>query len=115
MTNVCILLTMPPTPDPEAAELALALATFEHDVQVICLGAGIAWLLKDQGARKSGGKSPDKLLKAFPMYDIERIGYRSTDLTQIASDTEQLLAIAEPMDDDAIRQAIANAKHCLSF
>jgi len=115
MTDVCILLTTAPTPDPEAAELALALATFEHNVQVICLGAGIAWLYKDQSARKSGGKSPDKLLKAFPMYDIEKIGFRSQDLIPLTANSDQLLPIAEPMDDDAIRQTIANAKHCLSF
>lgn len=85
MARICILLTTPPTPDPEPAELALALATFDHEVQVICIGPGLGWLLDEQSSRKDGGKSPDKLLRAFPMYDIEHVGYRAQDLLPIAA------------------------------
>jgi len=115
MADICILLTTAPTPDPEPAELALALATFDHSVQIICLGAGIGWLHKNQSSRKDGGKSPDKLMKAFPMYDIEKVGFRTEDLMQIASTTEHLISFAQPMSDEAITSAISNAQHCLSF
>ncbi len=111
MSKICVVISQPPTPDPEALEMILALATFDHDVSVIFTAAGIGWLYKNQQARKPKGKAPDKVLAAFPMYDCDKLYYRAADIQT----TEPLTTLAEAADDQFIQQLIRSADHCLSF
>ncbi|TNC84088.1 MAG: hypothetical protein CSH36_15440 [Thalassolituus sp.] len=71
--QLLIIITTPPTPDCEALEFALAMAAFDHDVNIVFCGDGLFWLQPGQTARKPGGKNPQKLIKALPMYGIESI------------------------------------------
>lgn len=113
MSSVCVLVSTPPSPDPEVIEMILALAAFEHQVSVVFRGAGTGWLLKEQTPRKPGGKSPAKVLSALPMYDVDQIGYCSDDTLTVKDG--DLLSLARPMSDDMIRTLIANSDFCLSF
>jgi len=69
--QILILVTTPPTPDCEALEFALAMAAFDHDVSILFCGDGLFWLEAGQSERKPGGKNPQKLVKALPMYGID--------------------------------------------
>lgn len=113
MSSVCVLVSTPPSPDPEVIEMILALAAFEHDVSVVFRGAGTGWLLKEQTSRKPGGKSPARVLSALPMYDVDQIGYCVNDA--LAVNAGDLLSLAKPMSDDMIRSLINNSDFCLSF
>ena len=75
--SILILVTQPPTPDCEALEYALAMAAFDISVKLLFTGDGVYWLQQNQAARKTGGKSPSKLLAATGLYGVEDIGYIS--------------------------------------
>jgi len=79
--SILILVTQPPTPDCEALEYALAMAAFDIPVKLLFVGDGAYWLQQNQTARKTGGKSPSKLLAASSMYGIGDIGYVSDSYT----------------------------------
>ena len=110
MSNICVLITTPPSPDPEVAEMILALAAFDHKVSVICSGAGTGWLYQHQGPRKSAGKSPDKVVSAFSMYDVDDVFFRTSD--PVGGD---LIPSARALTDEEITRLIAAADYCLSF
>ncbi|MCD8521529.1 MAG: DsrE family protein [Saccharospirillaceae bacterium] len=104
-----------PTAEPEALEMAMALAAFEHSVSLIFQGAGIFWLLNAQEARKAGGKSPAKLISALPMYDCDTLFYAEEDLQALNLQPSQLSPLATPLSAVEIPGIISNAHHCLSF
>lgn len=110
-----IILSTPPSQDMEPLELALALAAFDHPVSLLCCGAGLGWLLKPQQPRKGAGKSPDKLVSALPMYDIEQLWYSASSMTAVALDSDQLSPLAKPLDDAGVRRLIQQHQHCLRF
>lgn len=110
MSNICVLITTPPSPDPEVAEMILALAAFDHKVSVVCSGAGTGWLLKNQGPRKTAGKSPDKVVSAFSMYDVEDVFFCVSD--PVAG---ELIPSARALATAEVTRLIAAADYCLSF
>ncbi len=110
-----LMLSSPPGQDMEALELALALAAFEHPVSVLLLGSGIGWLNTPQQPRKPGGKSPDKLMSALPMYDIEQVFYRVDDTNGHASPAGRQATLATGLSNDETRHLIQQHHHCLSF
>lgn len=73
MANYTIYINTAPTRDCEALELALAMAAFDHHVNLVFAGAGRHWLNASQAPRCEGGKSPSKLLASLPMYGIKRV------------------------------------------
>lgn len=110
-----LILSSPPGQDMEALELVLALAAFEHPVSVLLLGSGIGWLNTPQQPRKRGGKSPDKLVSALPMYDIEQVFYRVDDTHGHAPPTGIQATLATGLSNDETRHLIQQHHHCLSF
>tara|TARA_B100001109_G_scaffold255890_1_gene262522 strand:- start:252138 stop:252485 length:348 start_codon:yes stop_codon:yes gene_type:complete len=115
MSSVCVVISTPPSPDPEVIELALALATFDHDVSLIFTGAGIGWLIKEQAARKITGKSPASLIKALPVYDCDRVLYCTDDNDRFHFNPGDLPAFARPASHQDVMSELAAADHCLSF
>ena len=113
--SILILLSSPPSQDMEPLELALALAAFDHPVTLLCIGAGLGWLVSTQQPRKDQGKSPDKLVSALPMYDIDQIWYAKSALADWSLDAEQLTPLAQSLDDAGIRELIRQHQHCLRF
>ncbi|WP_430462534.1 hypothetical protein ACQUQU_07045 [Thalassolituus sp. LLYu03] len=115
MATVCVLITTPPSPDPEVAEMILALAAFDHEVQVIVKGAGLGWLVRGQLSRKPAGKSPDKVIGALPMYDVESIFYSTDDLALSPFAGASLQSFARGMSNPELQALLASADHCVSF
>ena len=113
--STLILLSTPPSQDMEPLELALALAAFDHPVTLLCLEAGLGWLLSKQQPRKVQGKSPDKLVSALPMYDIDQIWYAESALLASPLEAGQLTPLAKALDDTGIRTLIQQHQHCLRF
>lgn len=114
-TSTLIILSSPPSQDLEPLELALALAAFDHPVTLLLTGAGIGWLNRLQQPRKPAGKSPDKLVGALPMYDIERVYYSQADQRKLTPVSNTLHAVAKPLETPAIQQLLQQHKHCLRF
>ncbi|MEN9465093.1 MAG: hypothetical protein RL217_1274 [Pseudomonadota bacterium] len=111
--GIFVLLRSAPSQDLEAAELALALAAFDEPVQVILQREGLFWLLEQQ-ARKAGGKSANKVLAAFALYDIALFANQDdapllSALSLMAPQSLHWLTSAE------IANKIQQAKHCFSF
>ncbi|UXD87526.1 DsrE family protein [Thalassolituus hydrocarboniclasticus] len=115
MSTVSIVIRSAPANDPEALEMALALAAFEHEIRLIFQGPGIFWLMKTQEARKPGGKSPAKVISALPMYDCEAIFYAQSDLQQLNIPAENLTPLAKPLSYSDITELLRSSQHCLSF
>jgi len=115
MSTVCIIIRSAPGADPEALEMAMALAAFEHKVSLIFQGAGIFWLLKAQEPRKAGGKSPAKYISALPMYDCDALCYIEDDLQALNLQPSLLSNLATPVSASDVPELLNNAQHCLSF
>jgi len=115
VSTVCIIISTPPAADPEAIELALALATFDHDTRLIFTGAGIGWLIKKQNARKVSGKSPASVIKALPMYDCDQVFYSKEDAEKLGFGKDMLFPFAQAVGVKEIRNNLNSANHCLSF
>lgn len=115
MSTVCIIIRSAPAVDPEALEMAMALAAFEHKVSLIFQGAGIFWLLNAQEPRKTGGKSPAKFISALPMYDCGALFYAEEDLLAFNLQPSHLSPLATPLSAGELPDLIRNTQHCLSF
>jgi|FLOH01.1.fsa_nt_gi tRNA 2-thiouridine synthesizing protein C len=115
MSTVCILIRTAPGNDPEALEMAMALAAFEHKVSLLFQGAGIFWLLNTQEARKPGGKSPAKIINALPMYDCETVYYAEDDLQAFNIPVASINKLAQPLSNPQIPSLLSSAQYCLSF
>lgn len=112
--GVLIHLRSAPNADLEAAELSLALAAFDIEQRIGCSGSGILWLIKDQQSRKPNGKSPNKLINALALYDVETVYYRHDDLKVFGLTPEQLIDQATPINDQQWRM-LFKVRHCLTF
>ncbi len=115
MSTVCILIRTTPGNDPEALEMAMAMAAFEHEVCLIFQGQGIFWLMKAQEARKPGGKSPAKVISALPMYDCDAIFYIEDDLRALNIPAADISPQAKPISHPRFTELLYNNQHCLSF
>jgi tRNA 2-thiouridine synthesizing protein C len=115
MANAMIMIRSAPSADLETAELALALAAFDHKISLVFMGAGLLWLLNNQQERKPGGKSPSKLMNALPIYDCEDIYYSRTDLEYLQLDRSCINTVARELEPEDIQQLITKQQFCLSF
>ncbi|WP_221795517.1 DsrE family protein [Oceanobacter mangrovi] len=113
--STLVIVSQPPSPEPEALELAMALAAFDQQVGLLFTGAGLLWLVNDLQARQTGGKSPARLIKALPMYDCENIYACQQSLDQLGLAATSLSALARLIDSSAISQLIQQHDHCLRF
>jgi tRNA 2-thiouridine synthesizing protein C len=110
-----IIISTPPTLDLEPIELILALAAFDQSPSLLLLGQGIHYANTLQLAKRSGGKSPSKVLAALPMYDCEEIFISATDITEQGFNIKDLHSHCTLINDDRIKQLINQAKHCVNF
>lgn len=111
---VVIIIETPPAPDLEASELTLALAAFDLPVQVVFTGAGVFWLLT-QEARKKGGKSAAKVLKAFPLYGIDQALLTTEDIKTYSLNINNLAIKPKVKSTEDLHAIIQNAAHCFTF
>lgn len=74
--KILILCRQPPYGSPlarAALEIALATSVFDQQLSLLFSGDGIWQLLKNQQASAIDEKSIEKLIAAFPMYDIDSV------------------------------------------
>lgn len=112
---VTLFISHAPGPDPDAAEMALALAAFDLNTQVVFRGAGVFWLLPQQEARKEAGKAPHKVLSAFPLYGIDTLLCCRSDLNAAGLSPEQLLPGVTVLEPEALAKRLQQSGHCLTF
>ncbi|WP_167854867.1 sulfurtransferase complex subunit TusC [Mangrovimicrobium sediminis] len=91
-----------------AVDLALAMAAFEQDVELLFLGDGVLQLLKDQAADALGRKSLGRILSSLPLYDIERVYVDAAALARFAIAADALVLPVEPLAEAEIH-ALMNA------
>lgn len=106
---ILIHITQPPTPNCEALEYALAMAAFDLDVSILFSGRGVYWLKPSQQARITGGKNPQKLLAALPMYGIENIYFDPTPGIEASS------GLAEPLSGLGAKSDFMNNAQVVNF
>ena len=113
-TSVMVIIQSPPNADLEAAELILALAAFDLPVTVVFRDAGLFWLLS-QESRKPKGKSPSKLLSAFPLYGIETLHYLSGDSLRFGVPSGHLPDNAQSITEAELQHRLQQSTSCLTF
>ena len=95
----------------EAFDLALAAASFDQDVTLVFEGDAIYQLTMNQNPSDVGRKNLPKMMKAFPMYGIEKL------YIFMASDTEQIEIPnnIEVLDDQSYRQLLSESDSIIRF
>ncbi|WMS88083.1 sulfurtransferase complex subunit TusC [Pleionea litopenaei] len=81
----------------ELLDMALAHATFGHQVSLVFSGEGIFNLLPDQLAKPAGRKEFTRLFKGLDLYDIEKLYVVNDDLDALNLKQDQLIDGIEPI------------------
>lgn len=68
----------------EGLDLAMVLATFEHEVDLAFSGAGIALLFERQQPEHEHGRALYKMLPSFEFYDINNLYVPASEVTSKA-------------------------------
>ena len=67
-----------PTPNCEALEFALAMASFDLEVAILFSDEGLKWLTLPSPLVSHQGKDFVKLIKALPIYGLDQLFYFSS-------------------------------------
>ena len=112
--SLLIVLTQAPlasSNNQEAFDLALAAASFDQDVTLVFEGDAIYQLTMNQNPSDVGRKNLPKMMKAFPMYGIEKL------YVFMASDQGDMkvpdnIAV---LDDQSYRQLLSESDSVIRF
>ncbi|HUH38534.1 MAG TPA: sulfurtransferase complex subunit TusC [Spongiibacteraceae bacterium] len=96
-------------------DAALAAGAFDQTVQVLLSGDGVLLALAAQEAQRLEQKSPEKILSALPLYDIDALWVDAQALRRRGLGDAALLNNARALEPAAFQRALADADHVLSF
>ena len=96
----------------ETLDTALAFATYDQPVALLFSGKGVLQLADNQNARLSGAKNMFGLLKALPLYDLDKVYVSQQDLLALGVTPPQN-SPAEPLSDSAIAALLKEANHVI--
>lgn len=97
-----------------SVDLGLAMGAFEQAFDLLFLGDGVLQLLDGQDAGNIGLKNIGKALSSLPLYDVEAVYVDASALTRHGISADQLVVPAVPVDDNEIRQLLAQCDHLVS-
>ena len=98
-----------------AVDLALSYAVFGKAPRLLLLGDGVLQLAGGQEPGESGRRSLGKVIDSLPLYDIDTLYLRAADASVRGLELSGLPAHVKCLDDDAVRQLRAGARHILSL
>lgn len=99
----------------EALEAALAAGSFEQAISVLFMDDGVFQLLADQQTKDIAQKNHGAMLKALPMYEVDKLYVESASLDKRHISLKQLIPATIPVDTSAIQKLMAEHDHILSF
>ncbi len=112
--SLLIVLTQAPlasSNNQEALDLALAAASFDQDVSLVFEGDAIYQLALNQNPGDAGRKNLPKMMKAFPMYGIEKLYvFMASDLGDMK--TPDNIAV---LDDQSYRRLLSESDSVIRF
>ena len=96
-------------------EFALSAATFDQPVSVLFMGDGLLQLIPEQDSAGLGVKNIAKLIKSFPLYELNNLYVDETALLQYGLTPQSLPQQLQVVDNTAIQQLFCQHDHLLSF
>ena len=99
----------------EALDIALAAGVFEQDLALVFIGDGVWQLLDQQASQSINSKNVEKLLAAFPLYDINEI-YVDKEALQVRNiDENRLSCTATIVEQPVLSELFESADIILNF
>jgi|CEGE01.1.fsa_nt_gi tRNA 2-thiouridine synthesizing protein C len=99
----------------DAIDVALSCALFELPVTLLLLDDAVLQLLPDQQSGRIGQKSPNAMLGALPMYDIDQV-YTSTQSVALHGlEASRLDPAPAVLDQDEIRALMARHSRVITL
>lgn len=96
----------------ETLDAALAFATYDQPVALLFTEEGVLQLADNRQAKVSGAKNMFSLLKALPMYDVEKVYVSEADVARFGF-TPSAHSPAQPISDKAICELVEGATHVI--
>lgn len=112
--SLAIVFTQPPSgssANQEALDLALAAASFDQEVRLIFEGDAAYQLVLDQEPGLVGRKNLSKMMKALPLYGIDRLYIFGTSVT----DEHGLPDNAKLLDEQGYRMLLEESDAIIRF
>jgi len=91
----------------DAIDLTLACALFDLPVSLLLLDDAVLQLLPHQKSGSIRQKSPNAMLEALPMYDIEQIYTSTQSLALHGLEASSLEPVPEVLDQNEVRALMA--------
>ncbi len=116
--NIVILCQQPPYGSAtarEGIELCLAASVYLSELKVVFTGDGVWQLVRGQDTTNSGNKQHDKLLAAFPLYDIDLVYADQSALDARELSPGNLIDGVTAISAEELAAILANAEQVLSL
>lgn len=97
-----------------SVDLGLAMGAFEQDFDLLFLGDGVLCLLDKQDTGGIGVKNIGKALSSLPLFDVESVFVDAAALARHGIDPDQLVLTVQPLDNEQIRELLAQCDHLVS-
>lgn len=95
-------------------DLALAMAAFDQDFDVLFIGAGILQLVQDQQSEALGIKNAGKTLSSLPLYDKASVFVDAAALQTYGFSEQELVLPVAVLDSAGLTALLNDCDHVLS-
>jgi tRNA 2-thiouridine synthesizing protein C len=99
----------------DAVDVALGCALFELPVTLLLLDDAVLQLLPNQQSGRIGQKSPNAMLGALPMYDIDQVYTSTQSLALHGLEASRLDPAPVVLDQDEVRALMARHSRVITL
>jgi len=99
----------------EALDIALASSVFDQSLSILFTGEGVWQLHKGQKGQQVDQKGYDKLLSAFPLYEINDLYVDAKSIEQRQLTQDDFVVDTQTLNSDEVKQLMAEHDVLLNF